>query len=162
MRSFQLYPGKPLPPPRRLVTDMSPKEQADLREAFRSAALRYRRHGHVVGFIVLGAIGVVSLGFILPRRFFSWIMGGFITCWLAGLIAMALSPGLRCPGCRRKIDDGYGQFCPECGVRALEPRGWPQVPRCSSCQRALDWHKRRGYQIRACTHCGLWLDDKGL
>ena len=48
------------------------------------------------------------------------------------------------------------------GAYGLKPAGHA-MEHCSACNRDIDYHgKGRRYIIRACTHCGLRLDDKGV
>ncbi len=162
MKSFRLYTSEPIAVPQRLAPDMPPDERARLREAFRPSARRYRRVGRIELGIFSAAIGFVLLGMMLPKPLSGWMLAGFMTCWCAILATFLLSPSLACPACANKLEQGFGPFCPECGAGALGPAGFFRAPHCAACGRDMRRGKGRHYRIRACTHCGLWLDDKGL
>jgi hypothetical protein len=68
-----------------------------------------------------------------------------------------------CPGCHNTIDARFDRFCPECGNASLRPGKW-QLPHCSTCGKDMKIVRggKRLYKIRACTFCGLMLDEQGL
>ncbi len=158
VKSFRLYSETPKPP-QRYASEFAADELSRLRESFRPLAERYRRHMRTA-YIVLG----VSFAFLLSGFFLTkaWLIGGFFTCWLTLLCFAFLSPVPDCPACHNRLDRGFGAFCPECGARALQSGSWLGAPQCSSCGRAMRRGKSRGYSIRACTHCGVMLDERGL
>jgi predicted amidophosphoribosyltransferase len=88
---------------------------------------------------------------------------GWICVLPFGAIVLShfLTPTLLCPSCKNNLEGG-GPFCPECGAYGLKPAGHA-MEHCSACNRDIDYHgKGRRYIIRACTHCGLRLDGKGV
>jgi len=141
----------------REAADITADEQARLRAQFAPTIASYRRHVRwvwltmaigVVLFIISGALGYGFCGFI-P---------------IAMIIAMVIAfhaPPLCCPNCDHRIDKCLGPFCPECGRRAVNPGGFFTSPKCTACRRTL--RSKQGHcRIRACTHCGLWVDDWGV
>ncbi|HYV39146.1 MAG TPA: hypothetical protein VE988_25895, partial [Gemmataceae bacterium] len=121
MKSFRFYLREPpthTVPPLRLVTDLSPQEQVNLRESFKPTSLRYRRHGRVTVIIFLAAIGCWLIEMLLPKDHFPWGVGGFFVCVITSMLLVLSPPALVCPGCANRIDYVLGQFCPECGERA--------------------------------------------
>ena len=162
MKSFRVYLKVPTVAPERYVEQMPPHEREGLREAFVPAARRFRRTVRTAGFLVGGCIICGALGFVLPKQMFGWAVGGFLVCGFAVASVILLSPALRCPGCRNELERGLGSYCPECGSRSLDAAGWFRVPHCSACGRDMRSRKTRHYRIRACTYCGVWLDNKGL
>jgi hypothetical protein len=44
----------------------------------------------------------------------------------------------------------------------LQPGGFLRSPHCKACGKSLRRGRGRHYKIRACTHCGLMLDARGL
>jgi hypothetical protein len=164
MKSFHVYLREPTLRPRRYVLEIPPEEQAELRATFAPVAREYRRRMRVAKFVVAAALGCLLLGLVVPKLLDPWAVAGFLSCWVMLVSIAFLSPKLLCPACANKIDKGLGPFCPECGADALQRGGWFRAPRCSTRGRAMQVGRgnARGYKIRACTHCGMWLDDKGL
>ncbi len=149
--------------PRVVVTDYSAEQAAEFREQFRPLAEEYRQRLRRVGWILAGWIGFCGfLALDLPagEKGFSVFCGfaGFLL--IGGIFWPALPP---CPACRQRLDDYVGAFCPECGNATVKPGGFLQPPKCSSCGKSLGSGRGgRQYKIRACTHCGVKLDEKGL
>lgn len=162
MKSFCLYLREPKTPPKRYVTEIPPEEQKRLQEAFQQSARQYRRNRRIAGIVFALSFGSLLFSFALPKAYFPWAIGAFIACWVIVVGAAIFSPPLRCPACQNKVEDGFGPFCPECGTYALQSGTWFRAPRCSACNREMRHRKTRHYTVRACTHCGVWLDDKGV
>jgi hypothetical protein len=161
MKSFHLFSETPMTP-ERCVSDYRPEELSCFQEAFRPQSEQFRRN-HQTGNIVLGVAFLSALaGVVFPVTFVPWFIGGFVVGLLVFLALLILSPMPDCPACRNKLDGGFGAFCPECGARGLELGGLFRDPACSSCDRTMRRGKTRGYKIRACTFCGVMLDEEGL
>jgi hypothetical protein len=162
VKPFRIYLRTPKSTPQRFVEDYSSEEQLRLREEFKPLAKRYRQRMYA-GYAVLGsAFFCILPGMIFPKIMFPWLMSGFFVCWLILLFVVILSPVPGCPACHNKIDLGFGDYCSECGAHALKPGSWMRAPQCSACGKAMRRGKSRGYKIRACTYCGVMLDEKGL
>ena len=138
-------------------------EQKRYREIFAPTAQKYRAGSRL--FLIIFGIGATFIlaGMFLPKIYFGWFMGAFFICWLVMMIVAITRSSLECPACHgdlcsRELDS----YCPECGAIGLKPGGWFQSPYCDSCGKSLRQGKGRNYKIRACTHCGLRLDDRGL
>ena len=160
MKSFRLYSETPKPP-QRYASEFSAEELLRLREAFRPLAERYRRYMRVA-YIVIGiALALLLSGFVFSKTRDSRLIGGFFICWLTLMFIAVLSPVPECPACHNRLDRSFGAFCPECGAHALQAKSWLRAE-CSSCGRAMQRGRGRGYSIRACTHCGVMLDEEGL
>jgi hypothetical protein len=151
-----------LKPPQRCVSVFTAEELLRLRGVFRPLAERYRRYARTAYIVLAISFACILSGMGFPKTMFPWFAGGFFICWLTLLFLACLSPNLDCPACHNRLERGFGPFCPECGAQALRPGRWFRAPMCSSCGRAMRRGKSRGYRIRACTHCGVMLDDKGL
>jgi len=134
--------------PSRVAAEYSAEEQLRLQQTFQRVASRYRRRSRVadvaikIFMICFVALGVV-LFVILQPRFPS------------------------CPACHGRLDGRFGHFCPSCGRRQL--RGDSYQAHCDGCGESIDLKWREGgrgrcrrYRIRACTHCGLLVDQTGL
>jgi hypothetical protein len=160
MKSFRLFSETPKPP-QRYASEFPPEELSRLRDIFRPAATRYRRYMRVAYMVIGISFACILCGTVLSKTLFPWL-GGFFFCWLTLLFVAFLSPIPGCPACHNRLGEGFGAFCPECGARALQPGSWFRAPQCSSCGRAMRRGKSRGYSIRACTHCGVMLDERGL
>jgi len=163
MKSFRLY-RRPFVPPERVVSEYSPEELADFWAAFQPLADRCRRCVRILlGLMALGWACVLS-NVVLPKSCLPWSVCGFLACILAMLfVDTILGPELICPACHNFLDKKtFGPYCPECGAKGLEPVGWFCQASCSSCGRRFRRGKGRGIRIRACTHCGVWLDERGV
>jgi len=148
--------------PGRLVTDYTADEVAKFQEEYRPLVADYRRHARIAGFGMASFFLCIFLGMILPKTLFFYFWAAGICSWFFIVFAMKRVP--KCPACHNSPDVGFGVFCPECGCRTLEPSdSWfSRAPKCRSCGKRMRKGKSRGYKIRACTHCGLRLDDRGF
>ena len=162
MRSFRLYRRTPRPAPARLASEMPMAERAELRSAFDRDVHRHRRIPVILLCFLAAGIGCMALSRSSGGVMRTGLTVTAIVCGVAFGVLLLLSPRLTCPACRRGLETGLGTFCPECGKRALKPAGWFKSARCEACDRTMWYGKNRGYRIRACSHCGLWLSDKGV
>lgn len=163
MKSFRLYlgTGRRVVPPARVAADYQPEELARLRAEFQPLASRYRRYRCIFAICVATFMICVLLCMTFPKYESYYGVCAF-TSWLAGILLAIGSPVLECPACHNALDRRIGAYCPECGAHAIERDGWFTAPSCLSCGKKLTRGKGRHYTIRACTHCGVMLDDKGI
>ena len=161
MRSFRVYRREPVVVPAREDADYSAEERNRLRDRFSPIALRYRRRIRIEYCAVGGFIAGLALAIILPTSVSGLFIVLIVLCWLVMFGAILTAPRLVCPGCSNEME-GFGRYCPECGKPELQTGGWLSCPRCAVCCKRLRRNKVRNYRIRACTHCGLILDEKGL
>ena len=95
----------------------------------------------------------------------------FATGYLVFFIHALRTPKLPCPSCHGDLEVAkLGDYCPDCGAEetiakkeALTGLINAKHPKCASCGTKFTggrWGKRI-YRIRFCTHCGVFLDDKG-
>ena len=164
MRSFRLYTEE-LAPVAKFAGDYSPEEQRDFRDVFRPRAEHYRRYSLWTLIIGITAF-ILWIGAIkfLPGAGLGWVCG-VLFIGLIGLVVLAwyTQPLLECPACHNPVDSRQlGRYCPECGSDQLKPGGWLLSPSCGACGKKMYRRKSRGYKIRACTHCGVLLDEKGV
>ena len=160
MKSFHLYSEKPEFTPDRCAPDFRPEELLELRERFRPIAELYRRFQRFKGALFGIGVGCIFLMKVLPEGLARWwFAGGFLVSFLVLLISIFLSTMPNCPNCHVRLTQRFGAFCPECGSLGVQNFGWFRGTRCLSCGRAV---RGKGVRIRACTHCGVMLDEKGL
>jgi hypothetical protein len=149
----------------RVAADYSDEERERFREVFAPRAARYRRYSRLSLLIA----GCAFLGWMAAIRF----LPGFGLEWVCGILFLGLlglvvfgrfsQPSLECPACHNDVDSRrLGRYCPECGSDRLQTRSWPLAPKCDACGAVMRRGKSRGYSIRACTHCGVPLDDRGV
>jgi predicted RNA-binding Zn-ribbon protein involved in translation (DUF1610 family) len=162
VKSFQIYLGPPKITPQRFATDYSSQEQSQLREEFKPLAKKYRERMRAAYITLAVGFACILLVFFLPKNLLPWMIGGFFICWLVVVFLAVVSPMPNCPACKNKIDGDFGDYCPECGANALKRRSWFRAPQCSACGKIMQRGKSRQYSIRACTYCGVMLDEKGL
>ncbi|HEY3901138.1 MAG TPA: hypothetical protein VGM54_21175 [Chthoniobacter sp.] len=159
MKSFRIYSREPVKAPARVASDYAPEEIGSFREKFRPIAERYRQRSRIAGFGMAAFFLCIGLGFVVPKHLLTYLWIPAICSWLF-MFFVARMPV--CPACQNRLDASFGAFCPECGSHSLQPGGWTWSPRCESCGKSMRRGKGRRYKIRACTHCGLMLDDQGL
>jgi hypothetical protein len=162
VKSFYLYLRQPVTAPAREVADYSVEERSHFREAFSSIAAGYRHHAHIGYFGVGGFAACILLAMILSKWLFPWFFVPGLIFWLIALGSALSAPQLICPGCSNDIEHRFESYCPECGSRQFQRRGWWRSPSCTACGKTMRRGKGRSYKIRACTHCGLMLDERGL
>ena len=173
--AFELQTKTPIKPPAKEVGSYSAAERAALKERFASIAAETRRiggigiygiYGFLTCIIAAGATTIVGIGYLNKTISDAWVVAFAVPAFLCFAFAMIVAmrqPRLDCPGCTNRIDTGFGPYCPECGARQLEAaRGLFGSPRCYACQKEMVVQRTRRYSIRACTYCGLMLDDEGL
>jgi hypothetical protein len=151
----------------REAKDYSADERRRFKEAFRPQAAVYRRHRRVTLAWFFAAMGCGLLGAfvdgILKKGLLASMMIPFFGCGAIWFVILMLTPRLVCPGCSRDIEVSFGDYCPMCGSKGLEPPRGIRPAHCTTCgmSRNLGRGPRR-CRIRNCTHCGLLLDEKGL
>jgi len=152
-------------PVARFAGDYSPEERHHFREIFRPKAEQYRRYSRRT--LIIGAVAFVAWIAaiqIFPRAGLGWVCGVLFIA-LLGLVILSWfsQPLLKCPACHNSVDSPkLGRYCPECGSGELKPGSWWRSPSCTACGKRMYRQKSRGYTIRACTHCGVLLDDNGV
>ena len=145
----------------------SPEEQRRLREIFAPMAQKYRS-GSRMAMMAFGFMAATTFtGFLLPKAYAGWIVGSGFICWLVflGVGITRLGLELGCPACHGNLfSRELGSYCPECGAGSLKPGTWFRSPHCDSCGKSFWRGKGRyyNYKMRACTHCGVMLDERGL
>lgn len=161
--------------PDKVVTDYSPEELAAFRKYFAPAAKHYRQRswkllpwGILIALFTLSFVASDNLGVrdgaAKMLLFAGSVVCSFIFIFLKSRLDSPHSPqSPSCPACDGKITFGIGAFCPECGSKSVHPGHRPNWHHCNACSRHLHVYKgSRQYKVRACTHCGVMLDDKGL
>jgi hypothetical protein len=150
-RSFRLFKYSP---PEKTVADYSDAEKEQFQAAFKPIAKRYRLFSYIILAICIGSFLLLAVS---SREDWWWL---FCSVILFG-IGYSILCGPVCPACKRKVDDGVKTFCPECGSK-VSPGKLFKAPFCLSCGKRLLGGKRRSYEICCCTHCGIFLDGKGI
>jgi hypothetical protein len=155
--TFQLDYRNPVRP-HRYAAELSVEEQDSLRKEFVQVLGAHERR---VG--LLSVILVIGIGLFLIT---AWV--GLTLCGIVPMVIMLAlypvyrPPALRCPNCRNKVAKPIGEFCPQCAKRALAPGNFLFAPSCDACGQVMRNNRYTSYTVHACTHCGFWLDDKGL
>jgi predicted RNA-binding Zn-ribbon protein involved in translation (DUF1610 family) len=161
VKSFRFYLAHRVSPPARFVADYQPEELSRFRSMFQPIAQQYNRCMRLAYIIVSSGIVSLLAGLVWPA-FLSWGLAGFMACVSLFLLLTFISPVPNCPACHNALEAPLGDYCPECGVAAVHRGHWIGCPWCASCGRKLSASKARHYTIRACTHCGVFLDDEGI
>jgi hypothetical protein len=155
--------AKPKPAPARVVTNYEAAELMKFRETFASAGEAYARSGLRMLACFGLAVAFFFAMFYSPDGLKEWFLLPFGVCFVGVLLSLK---GLRraCPACRNVLDEGpFGQYCPQCGSPKLEQPDLFRPPRCGACGQTMRRRRRgRHYKIRACTHCGVMLDEAGF
>jgi transposase-like protein len=142
----------------------------DWRSQFKSVVIPFQKH-QKKSFIILGGAFVVALTFLvfaMPKS----AAVAFVIGYLAFIAHAMMTPKLPCPACQQDLEVArLGDYCPDCGARETIPKKEvltgamnTEHPKCTSCGTKFTAGRsgKRIYRIRFCTHCGVFLDDKGL
>lgn len=164
------------PVPRRSGTGRySETEQEHYRTQFAPMAARYRAYARSIQ-VTLGlmvALGISSQWEPL-KAFLGWILGASLISVIFVVLLARKQSRLACPACGEPLFSDHcniqsrvaGTFCPMCGAPGLKPGNWITDAHCDACGEDLRRGQRcrqlRYYPVRACTHCGLFLDQRGL
>jgi hypothetical protein len=153
------------------VSSYSLEELQRFRENFAADLKRYRaaerRFALPILLIFLAGFAAVFYSFLVFHPPVTWLfITGFVLVGI-GLVLMAVTATvfqrkLICPACRQSFIDAIDECCPECGSASLEMGNWRGARHCNFCGRDLVSGKNRNFKFKACTHCGVLLDEKGL
>lgn len=162
----QTQPDARQPPARVSAEDSAAgaEERAKVRAAFGALYRRYRRLGMLAGCSIGSGVVLIAVGAGRPGPLMLWMESGFAVCVVVCMLILVARDAMDCPACGQRLIGDAGSFCPECGEPGPSARGWLGGRRCKSCGGGIRRGKggTRQYVIRACTHCGTWLDDRGL
>ena len=161
-------------PVAKVVAEYSAEEKMRFREQFAPVAQRFRQIQHPMLVFVVGsflftsiAASILHIELRYPKNMREWIGWTFLGCSVPLLLAVIIFAIpwflIRCPACHnRLISPRLGHYCPACGSSQLEEGDWLVVRRCKTCGKYVGRVGWRRYKIRACTHCGVILDEIGL
>jgi hypothetical protein len=159
-------------------TSYTTSQQKQLRTDFEPVAAQYRHFKHWKTGLSFGFMACLALFFcidFLPSNLtFIWLfsfLALFVLFWLVTIVlSLRMNALFMCPGCIYPLKELH-TYCPECGHAGLVPAvsHWLSTTpaHCTACSKDLvitsgkDGGSRQ-YTIRACSHCGLYLDDEGL
>jgi hypothetical protein len=127
---------------------------------FQAQADRYRRQFRVFLKISACSVPFIVAAVLVPEKWVLWIGGPGVALVVAGLASFFTLPRLRCPDCGKSAED-FDVFCPVCGTAGLESYQ-STAAKCGCCKRTLGHYKTRNYRIHFCTHCGDFLDRRGV
>ena len=153
---MRFWPQAAYVPPTKLVSDYNDSEKLHFRETFQPRAKQYRYFKYC--FYSLLIIAFVSL-FFSQNNYRLVLFFGLIGIY--ALLYYVIKP--LCPACKRDVDVRVRTFCPECGSSKIDLGGFMRSIECLSCGAILRQGRNgRQYRVRCCTHCGVFLDDKGI
>ena len=153
------------------LTGYSLEELQHFREKF-AADLKQsqtveRRFALPILMIFLAGFAAIFSSFLLFQPPITWLfITGFVLV-AVGLFSIAVTASafqrkLICPACHQWFIEEIDECCPECGSDDLEMRNWRGARHCNFCGKDLVSGKHRNFKYKACTHCGVLLDEKGL
>jgi hypothetical protein len=153
------------------VLNYSAEELKQFRDVF-AADLKQnqatdRRYATPILVIILAGFAVVFCSYLLSQPPIKWLLIAGVVIIGAGLIlligaATLLQRQLKCPACHNVFVTEIAECRPECGSTPLEQGGMFGLPHCDACGKDLMGGKARNFKYKACTHCGVFLYDKGL
>jgi len=131
--------------------------------AFAPRARRYRLNTRIVIVLLLGfALGLVgAVTLPVPEAARGWIALPSATLIPLAVLIHFVNLRLRCPSCRRALTPAKGRYCPQCGSAGYRAGSG----RCEDCGGRIEEETAEGarsYRVRGCTHCGVFLDKRGL
>jgi hypothetical protein len=153
------------------LTGNSLEELHRFREKFAVDLKQYRASERRMALPVLllflsGFVGIFA-SFLLfhPPALWLFILGFVLVAIglvLVAVTATVFQKKLICPACRHSFMDEIEECCPECGSPSVETQTWRRTKHCNFCGKDLVSGKNRNFKYKACTHCGVLLDEKGL
>jgi RNA polymerase subunit RPABC4/transcription elongation factor Spt4 len=153
------------------VTSYSLEELQRFKDTFASDLKRSlaseRRFALPILIVFLAGFAAVFCSFLIFKPPATWLfIAGFVLV-AVGLIFIAITATmfqsqLICPACHNRFLDEINEYCPQCGSASVEMRRWRGAWHCNFCNKDLVPGKRRNFKYKACTHCGVLLDEKGL
>jgi hypothetical protein len=154
--AFRLAGGKAIP---------FNRTRGDYREDFAPTVEQYRRRAGLMGLAYLPAVAFGLAAWLIPSA--REVLGAIAFFLLFPPIGFALAiPRLECPACEGSLTPtfhAFGAFCPSCAGENLKPGNLLFAPECLDCGAVCSQSKgTRYYVVRACTHCGVWVDDQGV
>jgi hypothetical protein len=136
-----------------------------------SAAVGRERLFVRTGVAVLGItfVGGLALLILVPGGYKGLIILFLGVVLVIALFVMRRQPPLKCPGCKKELEQSLENYCPECGSQSLRKISRLEA-HCATCNRNLKLMRVRGrgsilarrFKIRACTHCGVTLSRSGI
>jgi hypothetical protein len=152
------------------VGDYSADELKRFRGVFaadlRQSKAKEQRYAHPLLAVLLVGLAAIICASLLSQPPIAWLFDLGFFVFAAGMVAVVVVayslPKLKCPACHSFFSGELGRYCPECGSASLELKGWLNTPHCNSCKKDLRGGKGRNFKYKTCTHCGVFLDDKGL
>jgi|SRR5450756_2209395 len=144
-------------PPTKTASDYNESEKAEFVKIFRPRARDYRCL-KALFFGLCIAFFIATIIFKIDDVFELW----FTLMAIYVVLYYTLFKPL-CPACNKNTDTRVRTFCPECGSGKISPGGFMRSIECLSCGEVLRQGKGgRRYNVRYCTHCGVFLDSKGI
>lgn len=150
-----------------MTSPYTTEEAARYRQMFAPVAERYRRDGRIFVAGVFAYIFCIIAALLTDiESSLRWLIIGavyVIAVVFVLRLAFVRQQVLACPACHGALKRNLGDHCPQCGGGPLQPGKWFRARRCSACGASVRRSKRgQILGVRACTHCGLMLDDRGL
>lgn len=161
LRSLQFFVrvNRPLPPT--FVDRFATPGRPSFETAFAARARRYRLSTRIAIVLLVGfALGLVA-AVTLPVPARPWIALPSATLLPLAVLIHLVNLRLRCPSCRRALTPAKGRYCPQCGAEGYLAGS----RRCDDCGGRIEEEtadSARSYRVRGCTHCGVFLDERGL
>ena len=150
----------------------SPEQLKRFRELFAADLKQYRatdrRYANPILVVFLVGIAAVFGSYLLSSQPpIKWLLGAGVVLVAAGFISIAVAASslqqqLKCPACQNLFIDEIAECCPECGSAPLPLAAGLGARRCPACGKNLIAGKNRNFRYKSCTHCGVFLDEKGL
>jgi hypothetical protein len=139
----------------------SEQQRRQFAAAFRPVADRYRWWQRLSTFPAIA--GIVCF-MVVPMVRKAWPAPlGYAAVFFLGLtVAARLAVRLYCPGCKKSLTGRVGHYCPVCAHPSLKQQSLLSYAHCTRCLNTMRRKVSRRYSIRACTHCGLFLDAEGV
>lgn len=149
----------------------SEADLARFREEFRLEAARVTKLRRVMAIAIITffilAVSVFALGGMPSTAGIAHAVIPLASLSFAvALVSLFWQRRLACPGCRQRLFDRFGPFCPECGSRALgvpDPCDLVPIHPCAACGQRFRWgNGAKLFRLHFCSHCGMFLHEHGL
>jgi hypothetical protein len=150
-------------PPISFVDRFASPGRHSFEAAFAPRSRRYRLSTRIAIVLLVGfAFGLfAAVGLPLSESARVRIVLPSVALLPLAVLIHLLNLRLRCPSCRKALTPAKGDYCPQCGTEGYRAGShW-----CQECGVRIEEETAEGarsYLVRGCTHCGVFLDQRGL
>jgi hypothetical protein len=158
MNSIRLFRYSP---PEKTAADYTEVEKDQFHEQFRLIAKHHQVRSIIFLAMISCCLALVLFFTTKGATLDSWMTLLFLGYVILCILLFIFVP-LLCPACKNRFEVSVNTFCPECGCKLERSGEFFKRPFCPSCKKNLRCGRNRNFDYRCCTHCGVFLDGRGI